>query len=201
MARTAPRVGTATSALEANDTIGITTSLSLTNPTLLPIEQFGVQFRILNASGLLLVASNAGPTTVPGGSSVSLPIALYVPITAEGSSLLTQNQYLQWNVWGNASYGYLFSVSLGVQTQKEWGAPFDNLTISVGAPFMAMNGTEVVPVTISFTDNANFADVGTVDFQVVPVSGPDCSSGSFALNVPPGDAVHEHSECRRRPGL
>jgi hypothetical protein len=185
VARTGPRVGSATDTLEANDTIELATSLSLSNPSLLPIQNFGLEFRILNASGGPIVDSTVGPASVPGGGSTTLPVDLFIPITAQGESLLTENQYLQWNVWGNASYGYLFSISLGVQTQKAWGAPFDNLTITVGAPFM-QGGTTVVPVTLSFTDNANFADDGTLSFEIVPPSGPDCGSGAFALDVPPG---------------
>jgi hypothetical protein len=39
-------------------------------------------------------------------------------------------------------------------------------------------------VTIAFSDDASFADVGSLTYQVVPPSGPDCSQGAFALNVP-----------------
>jgi hypothetical protein len=185
VAKTHPTVGSSTSQLESNDTVGLMTSLTISNPSAFAIQNFEIQVRILNGTGLPLVDTTAGPTSVSSGSSVDLPLALYVPITAEGESLLVENQQLDWNVWGNASYGYLFSISLGVQTNKSWGAPFDNLSVSVGTPTMS-GGSYSVPVTLSFVDDASFSDVGTLSFEILPPSGASCGSGSFALNVPAG---------------
>jgi hypothetical protein len=190
VARDRPSVGPATTTLEANNTVGLTTSFTLNNPTMLPIQSFGLAFRVLNASGFALVDSSVGPATISPGATDTFPVAIYVPVAGGGASLLTQNQYLQWNVWGNATYGYLFSVSLAVQTEKSWGAPFDNLSISVGAPKM-VNGSTSVPVSISFTDSASFSDDGTINYQVVPTSGPDCGSGAFAISVPPGGSYSQ----------
>ena len=183
VAKTQPRVGASTVGFESNDTVGISTSLSLSNPTFFTIQQMGLQFRILNGTGLLLVASTAGPVNIAAGANETLPVALYVPITAAGASLLTQNQYLQWYVWGNASYAYLFSVSVGIATQRSWGAPFANLRVIIGTPSM-VNGSFAVPVTLTFTNDASFTDAGALDFQVVPTSGPNCAQGAFVLNVP-----------------
>jgi hypothetical protein len=185
VAKTAPRVGTSSYALESNDTVGITTSFTLSNPSYLPIQQFGLEFRVLNGTGTPLISSAVGPTTIAGGSSTVLPVALYVPFSSGGASLLTENQYLEWDVWGNATYGYLFSISIGVETQKAWGAPFDNLSVTVGPPGM-VNGSEAIPVTVTFSNDANFADAGDLNFQVVPTSGPDCAHGTFLMNVPGG---------------
>ncbi|HTW39314.1 MAG TPA: hypothetical protein VMF04_00395 [Thermoplasmata archaeon] len=185
-----PSVGSSTSQLEANDTVGITSSLTLTNPTYFAIQQFEIQVHILNGSGLSLVDTTVGPTTISAGGSATLPLALYIPITAEGQSLLVQNQNLEWYVWGNASYGYLFSISLGVETNKSWGAPFEGLTLTVGTPTM-MGGAYSVPVTLSFNDDASFADSGTLSFQILPASGPSCGSGSFTLDVPPGSPYQQ----------
>ncbi|MGI0130854.1 MAG: hypothetical protein ACREEC_12025 [Thermoplasmata archaeon] len=185
VAKTAPRVGASSVALEENDTVGIATSFTLSNPSLLPIQQFGLEFRVLNGTGFPLVASSIATTTIPGGASVVLPVALFIPVSTGGASLLTENQYLDWNVWGNASYGYLFSVSIGVQTQKAWGAPFDNVSVVIGAPGHG-NGSASIPVTLAFANDASFADAGDLNFQVVPASGPVCADGSFLLNVPAG---------------
>ncbi|MGA8303426.1 MAG: hypothetical protein WB873_07010 [Thermoplasmata archaeon] len=182
--KTRPSVGSSTVALESNDTIGITTSFHLTNPGMFTIQQFALHFRVLNGTEALLLDSTAGPVDIASGSNESLPVALYIPMTAAGMSLLTQSQSLDWNVWGNASYAYLFSVSVDISTQKAWGAPFDNLTATVGAPEM-VNGSESVPVTIAFSDDASFADAGALEYQVVPPTGPDCAQGAFSMNVPP----------------
>jgi len=194
-----PSVGTSTTELEPNDTVAVTTSFSLTNPTYFAIHDFALHFLIVNASGTPLLDTTAGPDSVPAGGSTVLPIDLYLPVTASATSLLTENQYLDWYVWGNASYAYLFTVSVGVATERSWGAPFDNLTADVGAPFMA-NGALVVPVTISFTDDANFADVGNLDFQVVPPAGADCAQGGFVLNVPAGQPYDQTQDVGIAPG-
>jgi hypothetical protein len=185
VAQSHPKVGNSTSQLEENDTVGLMSSLTINDPTYFPIQDFQLQVRILNGTGLPLVNSTIGPTTIPSGASVNIPLALYIPITEQGESLLVENQNLEWNVWGNASYGYLFAVSLGLEMNKSWGAPFDDLSVSLGTP-STMGGTTTVPVTLSFTDDASFADTGTVNFAIVPASGPSCGSGSFVFNVPAG---------------
>jgi hypothetical protein len=182
--KTRPSVGSSAVALESNDTVGISTSFHLSNPSMFSIQQFALHFRLMNGTGLPLLSSTAGPIDVPGGSNATLPVELYIPLTEAGTSLLTQNQYLEWDVWGNASYAYLFWVSVDISTQKSWGAPFDNLTAAVGAPAM-VNGSESVPVTVTFSNDASFADAGALEYQVVPATGPDCAQGSFLLNVPP----------------
>jgi len=184
--KTAPGVGADTVQLESNDTVGILTSFTLTNPGLFPIQQFALHFRILNGSDIPLFSSTVSSGSIAARASSVLPIDLYVPLTTAGTSLLTENQYLQWNVWGNATYGYLFPVSIGVQTARSWGAPFDNLSAEIGTPGAA-NGSETIPVTVTFSNDASFADAGTLVFQVVPVAGSTCAEGSFVMNVPPGD--------------
>ncbi len=180
-----PGVGTSTTEVEPNDTIGVATSFSMSNPTYFAIQHFSLHFLILNATGAHLIDTTAGPETIAAGGTTVLPIDLYLPISASETGLLTENQYLDWNVWGNASYAYLFTVSIGVNTERAWGAPFDNLSVEVGTPFVA-NGVEEIPVTITFADDASFADQGTLDFQVSPPAGAECAQGSFALNVPAG---------------
>lgn len=180
-----PAVGTSTTAIEPNGTVGVETSFSLSNPTYFAIQHFALHFLILNASDVPLVDTTAGPDSIPAGGNTVVPIDLYLPISASSTGLLTENQYLDWNVWGNASYAYLFTVSIGVATERFWGAPFDNLTVVVGTPFVA-NGVDEIPVTVSFANDASFADDGALDFQVVPAAGADCASGAFPLNVPAG---------------
>jgi hypothetical protein len=194
-----PSVGNSTVAQEPNGTIGIMTTFSLSNSGWFPIQNFHLEFRILNQSGTLLVASGAGPTTISSQSSAMLPVALYLPVSGPGESLLTENQNLRWDVWGNATYGYLFPISLNLATNRSWGAPFANLSWNVGAPFMQA-GQPVVPVFLNFSNDANFADVGTLAFQVVPVSGPDCAQGSFTINVPAGTPYSQGQNVPYRTG-
>ncbi len=185
-----PGVGSSSSVLEPNDTVGITTSFSLTNPTYFAIQDFALHFLVLNATGASLVDSSTAPESIPAGGSALFPVALYVPLSASSEDLLTENQYLDWNVWGNASYAYLFSVSIGVDTERAWGAPFDNLTVSVGTPFEEM-GVAEIPVTVTFADDASYADVGDLNYQVLSAGDAECGSGGFALDVPSGEAYDQ----------
>ncbi len=194
-----PRLGNTTPTVEPNDTVGIATSFSVANPTYFTIQHLALHFLVLNASNVELVDSTSGPVSIPAGGVADLPIELYVPLTAAGTSLLTENQYLAWNVWGNASYADLFSVSVGEATQRAWGAPFDDLRITTGTP-VSVDGVEEVPVTVSFANDADFAVAGAVDFQVVPPSGPNCAQGTFALNVPPGTSFNDTQNVGIAPG-
>ncbi len=197
--RSTPHIDSSAVTMEPNGTFGITASFTLSNPGLVPIQSFGLQFRILNSSGDAIVASGTDPLTVPAGGSDIVPIALFLPLTAGESSLLVQNQYLHWDVWGNATYGYLFAVSISVDSNRSWGAPFSDLNVSVGPPAL-MGGTVVAPVTLSFVDQASFADDGQLTFQVVPPSGPPCASGSFALDVASGSPYSSTQDVPFTPG-
>jgi hypothetical protein len=182
-----PQVGNSSSVLESNGSVGYSTSFTLNNPTYFAIQSFQLKVRIANSSGDLIVNDATPATTIPAGGSSFVPFTFYLPLNAGTTSLLTVDQYLDWNVWGNATYGYLFPVSIGVSTERSWGAPFANLSVSVGTPFM-MGGNLEVPIQLSFVDNANFADDGTVNFQVVATGGATCATGSFAIDVPGGQS-------------
>jgi hypothetical protein len=185
--RSRPQVGSSSVVLEPNGTADYATSFSLTNPTYFAIQSFQLAVHVSNSSGDLLVADATPSTTIAAGSSAVLPLTVFVPLGLGEESLLTVDQYLHWDVWGNATYGYLFPVSIGVETQRQWGAPFDNLTILVGTP-VTMGGGLEVPVQLAFSNDATFDDVGTVQFQVVAPGGAQCASGSYALDVPAGSA-------------
>jgi hypothetical protein len=185
--RSAPRIASPSVAMEANGTVGLTTSFSLTNAGFLPIQSFALHFLVENASGGALVSTGDRPTTIASGASVIVPVAIYLPLNdTAATSLLTEDQYLHWNVWGNATYGYLFPVSISISTDRSWGAPFDDLRIAVGTP-VEVGGQVEVPFTISFANDASFADQGTLDVEVEPASGPACGTTSIALNVAPGN--------------
>jgi len=185
-----PHLGTSNSTVEPNDTVDIATAFTLTNPTYFSIQQFALHFLIVNATNVVILDSRSNAIAIPAGGQADVPINLYVPLSAAGESLLTEDQYLDWNVWGNASYAYLFTVSIGEQTERAWGAPFDDLRVAVGAPVL-VNGAEEVPVTVSFSNDATFALAGALNFQVVPPSGPDCAQGTFGLNVPSQTAYNQ----------
>lgn len=171
-----------------NGTIEIGGTFTLANPGLYPIEGFHLTARVANASGVFLGKLGVGPSTIGAGSTGSFPIALFVTVSGPGAaaSLLTEDQYLRVDAWGNATYAYLFPVSVALTENRSWGAPFEGFMASVGAPSLGGGGSVTVPVTVSFSNHASYAEVGTLAFAIESSNLVTCGTGSFPLNVPPG---------------
>lgn len=188
LVQSSPQTGGYAARFAPNSTVAITGSVALSNPGYYPVAGFTLDLRVLNSTGVFLGALTAGPVTLAAGSTSNFPIALYLPI-ATGSpaeSLLVTDQDLTVGLWGNTTYAYLFPISVHFTQTKFWGAPFSDLTVSAGAP-MLMGGTLVVPVTLTFTNDASFTELGTLNIQVVQADGFVCGGSSFPLNVAPGD--------------
>ena len=170
-----------------NGTVEIGGSFTLSNPGFYPIQGFELTARIANASGVFLGELATGPTTVPPSSNQSFPIALYLPVSQNGpaTSLLTVDQYLNVDAWANATYAYLFPISVSLAETRSWGAPFEGLTVTVGAPTVGAGGV-TVPVTVSFSNHASFPQDGAFDFVIESSGFATCGSGSIPVDVPPG---------------
>jgi hypothetical protein len=186
--RSSPQSGGYSAEFAANDTIAVTGSLTISNPGWYPLSGFALALRVENASGDLLGDLNDGPATLAAGATTTLPITFYLPIASNSpaESLLVTDQDLAVGVWGNATDAYLFPVSVHFDQQKSWGAPFDDLQVAVGTPVL-QGGSTVVPVTISFTNDASFAEVGSINLALVASNGAVCGGASYPLNVGPGE--------------
>jgi hypothetical protein len=171
----------------ANGTIEISGSFILSNPGLYPIESLRLTASVANATGVFLGKTSAGPTTVTASSNATFPLALYLPVSSDNAavSLLTEDQNLRVNAWANATYAYLFPLSVGLSENRSWGAPFEGLTVMLGAP-SGGGGTVTVPVTLVFSNHAGISDVGTLTFVIQAASLADCGGGAFTIDVPPG---------------
>ena len=193
--RSSPSAGNFVAALAPNDTVVLTGHLNFSNPGLYPISAFTVHVRVLNASGLYLGEGTVGPVTLPSGSDQGVAIQFDLPVsnTGPGASLLTTDQYLNVSVWGNATYAYLFPISIAVETNKSWGAPFANLAVSVGAPSVG-NGSATVPVTVQFQNHAKFIEDGTLEFSVISPNSQICGTGSYEVSVFPGGQFDETTD-------
>jgi hypothetical protein len=188
LVESSPQSGGYAASFTANDTVAITGSVVLSNAGYYPVSGFTLGVRVLDAAGDFLGNLVAGPVTLAAESTTSFPIALYLPIASGGvaESLLVTSQDLTVGFWGNTTYAYLFPISAHFTQTKFWGAPFSDLTITAGAPAL-MGGTVNVPVTISFTNDASFAEVGSLNVQVVQANGFVCGETSYPLNVAPGE--------------
>jgi hypothetical protein len=192
LVRSSPQSGGYSAAFEANDTIGLTGSLRLSNPGFYSVSGFSLNLRIENTSGIVLGDVTEGPETLAAQSTTSFPIALYLPITPSGpaASLLTTDQNLLLGVWGNATFADVFPVSVHFDENKSWGAPFSDFLVQVGTPTVT-NGTAAVPVTISFSNHASFSEVGTLEVVLRSSAGVACGGGGFVLSVAPNDYFYQ----------
>lgn len=188
VARSSPQSRGFSESIATNGTIEIAGAFTITNSGIYPIQSLELTARVANDTGFFLGKLGVGPTDLAAGDTGVYPVALYIPISTTGpvSSLLTTDQYLELNAWGNATYAYLFPISLSLNETRSWGAPFEAFRVSVGAPMMGGGGTVTVPVTISFSNHAAVPDEGTLAFVVESSNSDDCGSGSFSLDVPSG---------------
>ena len=187
LVRASPQAGGYSAGFAPNDTVSISGKLSLSNPGLYPVSGFTLSLRVLNQSSVFLGAVAAGPVGLAPRSTTAFPIALYLPIVSDGpaESLLVQDQVLEVGVWGNATYAYLFPISVHFVQNQSWGAPFAGFRASASAPSGA-NGSVVGPLTISFTNHASFPESGSLDLVLRSPGGASCGTTAFALNVAPG---------------
>lgn len=187
LVRSSPQSGGYAASFSANDTLSVTGSVSLSNPGYYPVSGLSLGLRIENATGTLLGDLSTAPVTLAARSTTDFPVRLFVPISATGAaaSLLVRDQFLQVGVWGNATYAYLFPVSVHFVQQKSWGAPFASLAITAGTPRTG-NGGVNVPVTVSFANHASFTESGAITLVLLSTGGTECANTSFPVLVAPG---------------
>ncbi len=168
----------------------ISTEFNFTNPGFLPVDRVQLSAVLEAPDNTSLLASGSSPNVSVAPAAVGhIPLTLLIPFGAldAASALLTQDEVLPTVYWANLTFAHLFQLGLRVNSTVDWGAPFDGLNVSLGAP-TETNGTAEVPVSISFQDEAPFADDGALDLLLTPPGDADC-----ALQVPPLDlAVPSH---------
>ena len=192
--RASPQSGSYSASFAHNDTVSVTGSVSLSNPGFYPVAGFSLGLRIANASGVFLGDLSTTPRTLAPGSTTTFPVGLSLPISVTGPavSLLVTDQFLSVGVWGNATYAYLFPVSIHFVQQKSWGAPFANLAITAGTPVAGSTGVSV-PITVTFANHADFTESGTLQVALFSSGGATCAAGAFPMDVPSG-AFYDQTE-------
>lgn len=186
VARSSPQSRGLTASFAPNGTIEVSGSFTLSNPGFYPIQSLELTARIVNASGVFLGKVATVPQDIAPTSTGVFPVALYLPSSAVGAaaSLLTVDQFLTVGAWANVTYAYLFPLSVALVENRSWGAPFENLRATLGTP-SGGGGTVTVPVTVTFANHANFAEVGTLSFVIESSGLVNCGGAVFPLDVPP----------------
>ncbi len=137
--------------------------------------------------GTVIPYTSTGAVTFsPGNTTTEFGLTVRIPqstLMANAGQMLVRNTPIAGNVWFNGTYAWIYQFGFSVSANGTWGAPFENLTIVPGTPTAAA-GQTTVPVSIRFTNNAFFADVGNLTLQVVN-GGTDCGGPStLAVDVP-----------------
>ncbi|HEY1198990.1 MAG TPA: hypothetical protein VGG32_09765 [Thermoplasmata archaeon] len=194
VARSSVQSRSLSASFASNGTVAVAGSFTLSNPGLYPIQGVTLTARIANSAGVFLGAFGVGPNDIAPSTTGVFPIALYLPVSASGptKSLLTEDQYLAVNAWGNATYAYLFPLSVSLSETRYWGAPFEGFHASVGTP-SGGGGAITVPIVVTFSDHASSPDVGTLAFVIESSNFVDCGGGSFPLDVPAG-SLYDHTD-------
>ncbi|HEY6238684.1 MAG TPA: hypothetical protein VIZ68_05820 [Thermoplasmata archaeon] len=172
--------------LAANGSVHLTTSLNLSNPGYFSIAPITVQLQLRYPDGSLLALGGSPTVAVdPGGTGV-VPISLWIPLSSATASLLTNDQNLTTNIWANLTYASVFQLRLDALQNLSWGAPFEAFNATLGTPAPQSNGTVLVPVTITFRNDASFDVVGTLTVELDNSAGTSCSTSTVAIDAPKG---------------
>jgi hypothetical protein len=180
-------------ALESNDEAEFDLVLNLTNPGFYPIAGFQMHSEITFANGSFLSQATSPTTTLDPGSASSVPFQFLIPLNATGATanLAVDDQSLRLTSWGNATYAYLIPVSFSFANNFSWGAPFEGLNITVGTPYTAPNDTVTSDVSVSYTDDASFSEVGTFHATILSSAQRVCEGVSYPVNVSSGQSFFE----------
>jgi hypothetical protein len=194
VARSSVQSHSLSASFASNGTVEIAGSFTLSNPGLYPIDKVALTALIANGEGVFLGRLAVGPNDIAPSSTGVFPFAVYLPVSVSGAaeSLLTVDQTLGVNAWGNATYAYLFPLSISLVENRSWGAPFEGFRATAGTP-TGGGGTLVVPVLVTFSNHANSPDQGTIAFVIESSGGVVCGSGSFPIDDAAG-ALYDQTE-------
>ncbi len=172
-----------------NETAMAEGNLSVANPGLFAIDRLSVTtiVRFPGPDGAILATGGSPVTELPGGRTTAVPFTFSLPLSASADRpLLTENLLLPTMTWVNATYATIFAIALTFPENLSWGAPFDGLNVTPGTPHPETNGTDAVPFTITFTNDADFGLVGALAYRVDAPAGAACVTGELPLDVGPG---------------
>ncbi len=193
VARSSVQSHSLSASFASNGTVEIAGSFTLSNPGLYPIDKVALTALIANGEGVFLGRLAVGPNDIAPSSTGVFPFAIYLPVSVSAAeSLLTVDQTLGVNAWGNATYAYLFPLSISLVENRSWGAPFEGFRATVRTP-TGGGGTLLVPVLVTFSNHANSPDQGTLAFVIESSGGIVCGSGSFPINDAAG-ALYDQTE-------
>jgi hypothetical protein len=135
-----------------------------------------------------LAVTTGGPANIPGHGkgNVSLLTAFDMANPA-GPFLLLNDAEIQGELFLNATYAAIVPVNLVVGFNYSWGAPFANLSYTIGTPVPESNDTVAIPVTINFVNHTpGLVLSGDVNVVVTQPNGTVCTRQTFPVQTHDG---------------
>ena len=142
-----------------------------------------------------LAITTGGPTNIPGHGQGDLSLLTSFDMAnPAGPFLLLNDAEIQGVLWLNASYAAIIPVNLEVGFNYHWGAPFANLSYSVGTPSPEQNDTVKIPVTVQFEDHTpGLAIDGVLTTVVTQPNGTACTRQAFPIDMRPGPNIEQEN--------
>ncbi|MGC2290013.1 MAG: hypothetical protein WA688_09190 [Thermoplasmata archaeon] len=131
-----------------------------------------------------LAVTTGGPSDIPGHGQgdVSL-LTSFDMANPAGPFLLLNDAEIQGTLFLNASYAVIIPVNLEVAFDYHWGAPFANLSYTIGTPTPESNQTVAIPVTIFFENHTpGLTIVGNLAVVVSDPNGTLCTRQTFPVD-------------------
>jgi len=174
--------------LASNGTAHLTATLNLSNPGFFAIAPISVALQLHYPDGSLLALGGSPTVEVAPGATGVVPVSLWVPLSSATATLLTQDQNLTAHLWANLTYATLFHLQLTALNNLSWGAPFEGFSATPGTPQPQSNGTVLVPVQITFRNDASFDVVGTLTVTIADAQGAACSTTPVTIDTLKGSS-------------
>lgn len=130
-----------------------------------------------------LAVTTGGPANIPGHGVGTLSLLTYFDMAnPAGPFLLLNDAGIQGTLWLNATYAAIVPVNLVVGFNYHWGAPFANLSYTIGNPTPEPNGTVAVPVTVHFENHTpGLTIAGNVIVVVRSANQTVCTRQTFPV--------------------
>lgn len=176
-------------------TVVILATVNLSNPGFFPFTGLSISSTLtLPNSSQPWLTSTSEPIALRSGGSAQALLRFSVSLSdlSQQSYLLTRDVTLNETDYLNGTYATFVGFALVTNETVNWGAPFRGFHASFGAPQPESNGTLGVPVTIAYTDDAQFALDGALEATLESSSGTVCASGTLPIVSQPHASTLEN---------
>ena len=176
--------GTTTAQVDPNGTAQLTTDINLSNPGYFAFSALHVALELRLPNGSLVGTGGSPIESFAGGTTGRIPVTFWMPLTGSSTTLLTHDLQLPMRIWLNLTYASLFSLNVGTSQNYSWGAPLARFNATPGNPTAESNGTVLLPVAVSFANDATFGLTGNLGLVGSSSAGVVCLRNTVDISTP-----------------